>query len=240
MLGKYRRGGTGDHLYTAAHKECLISQMQALPMISFTFTTHTEYSTEILSMPASKRWWYLIGEAVFRTTSGERTQQTRIVAYRDEGEWYFTPPNYDEYWEKTHITDTELSADHADEIEIRDAPASPLEILDLHALLNDKYHSLRDLTFKLRNRSDKKVRGFTLGLYSDGGSTEYSAGHPIEPGASREEKMSSSRYLYFCDGVNKDELVVVSVWFADGSEWQRPKPKTKASNAASASRSPKQ
>jgi hypothetical protein len=225
MLGRYRRGGTGNHPYTQAHKECLISQMQSFPMTSFSVTRYEE-STEVLSMPVGRRWWYLVGEAVFKTKSGEQKQEAAVVAYRDKGEWYFTPPNFDEYWEKTHVTEADLSADHADEIEIQVTSTSPLEIIELHAFLDKQYHSLRNLTFKLRNRTNKRVIAFTVSVCSGGGCSEYSAGHEIQPGSSREEKTDSSRYVYFCDGVTKDKITVESVAFADGSEWRRPKRNT--------------
>jgi hypothetical protein len=57
-----------------------------------------------------------------------------------------------------------------------------------------------------------------------GGSTGLATGQKIDPGGAFEVTMNSSRYVYFCDGVNKDKLVVDSVSFADGSEWHRLKP----------------
>lgn len=131
LLGRYRRGGTGDHLYTDTHKQCLISQMQSFPLIAFTFSfDKVQHSTEILSMPAGSRWWYLIGEGTFRLPSGEMKRQTQVVAYRDNGQWYFTPPNYDKSWEKTHITEADVSTDRADEIEVESNSKCPLEIRD--------------------------------------------------------------------------------------------------------------
>jgi hypothetical protein len=167
MLGRYRRGGTGDHLYTAEHKACLVSQMQTLPMIWFT-TTGVQFSGEILSMPAARRWWYLSGEAVFGGKSPGK-QPSSVVAYRDTGEWYFTPPNADDYWARTHITEAELTADHVNEVEIQRTANSPLEVLDLHVFIDRKYLSLRNVKFKLRNRTAKKVTAFDITLYSNEG-----------------------------------------------------------------------
>lgn len=223
MLGRYR-GGSGHDPYTQAHKDCLISQMQSFPMVSFTVTDY-RFSTEILGAPADRRWWYLVGDAVYRMKSGDQQQHSEMVAYRDKGEWYFTPPNYDRSWERTHLTEADLSADYSEEIEIEPEATSPLEIFDLHVSLDKQYPSLRNLTLKLRNRSSKNVSAFDLRLYSDGGSVPYGAGCDMEPGSSREEKMSSARYSYFCEGVKKDKFVVDSVRFADGSEWERPKAK---------------
>ena len=220
LLGRYRRGGVGDHLYTPTHKQCLISQIQNSPLVAFSFSFEkVMFSTEILSMPAGSRWWYLPGEGTFRTQSGEMKQQTQLVAYRDNGRWYFTPPNYDSYWEKTHITEADFSIDRADEINVENNPKCPLEIRDVHVFMEREFPSLRDVKFTLQNRTAKRVKGFTVRLYEGKGGTSHSAGHEIEPNAAIEEKMDSSAYAYFCDGIEKKRFVVESVWFADGSEW---------------------
>ena len=117
-----------------------------------------------------------------KTESGEKKGQILFIAYRDKGQWYFVPLNIDSYWEKMHITDAELNADYADEIIIHNSPSGPLEILDLNATLNKDYPSIRNLTFKLRNRSSKKVTGYTLRLYTKGGDQIYGTPHDIEPG----------------------------------------------------------
>jgi hypothetical protein len=223
MLGRYRRGGSGDHLYTSEHKECLVSQMKAFPMISFT-ATGVHFSTEILSMPAARRWWYLPGEAVFGGKVPGK-QPSTVVAYRDKGEWYFTPPNFDDYWAETHITEAELATDHVNEVEIQRTANSPLEVLDLHVFIDREYLSIRNVKFKVRNRTAKKVTAFDITSSSNtGGSTSLVRGQNIDPGYAFEVTMTSSRYVYFCEGVNKAKLVLDSVSFADGSEWHRIKP----------------
>jgi hypothetical protein len=222
LLGRYRRGGTGDHLYTPAHKQCLISQMQSVPLIAFDFTyEHVNYSTEILSKPPAQRWWYLAGLGTFRTDSREVKEQTKLVAYRDRGQWFFTPPNYDTYWEKKVYTQSDLSLNRASEYEIEHNPSSPIQITDLHALMDKKYPSLRNLTFVLRNTTLRKIKAFTVGVYSKGGSTTYSAGHEIEPNSSREERMSDTAYAYFCDGIGEQKLRIDRAVFEDDSEWVR-------------------
>lgn len=220
MLGRYRRGGTGDLLYTAEHKACLVRQMQAFPMISFTITD-VEFSTEMSGMPANTRWWYLSGEAVFRGGSDGK-QPSNVVGYRDNGEWYFTPPNLDDRWTRTQANGTDLATDHVNEVEVERTPDSPLEVLDLRVFIDKREPSIRDVKFKLRNRAAKKVTAFVINIYSNaGGSTGLSEAQNIEPGGVFEVSTTSSRYLYFCEGVNKDELVVDKVIFADGSEWHR-------------------
>jgi hypothetical protein len=65
MLGRYRRGGTGDHLITPGQRKCMVEQMQMMPMTAFTYKSF-EFSTEILNMPAGKRWWYIGGAATLK------------------------------------------------------------------------------------------------------------------------------------------------------------------------------
>jgi hypothetical protein len=159
-----------------------------------------------------------------RTKSGDQKRRIMMDAYLDKGEWYFSPPNLDTYWLANHLTDAERSADYSGEITISYEPTSPLEIIDLQASLNE--NSLTDLavTFKLRNRSSKTVTAF--GWKAD--NQLYGAGCEIEPGASLDQKMITSRYDYYvCAGVKSGRLFVDSVSFADGSEWE-PKTQNKA------------
>jgi len=212
LLGKYR---TGIGLYTQAHKDCLISQMQSEAIISFVVPDH-QFSSNA-TMPPRQRWWFLEGEAVFRTKTGDHKRQVLMDAYLDKGEWYFSPPNYDTYWLRSHLTDAELAADYSDEIEISSDPTSPLEILDIHAFINKESLTDRDVTFKLRNRSSKTVTAFGWRARNQ----QYGTGCQIEPGSSFDQKMTSSRYDYYvCNGPKKDRLFADSVSFSDGSEWE--------------------
>ena len=222
MLGRYRMGGVGHHAITPESKACLVMQMKEIPMVAFKVRNYI-FSTEILSLPLDKRSWNVVGEAVFRSTTGEQATQSHIIAYRDKGEWFFSPPNYDEHWEKSHLTEADFTVDRADEIEIENAPNAPLEIFEVHAFLDKKYFSLLNVSFKLRNQTSKKVSAFTVRFYAGAGSAEYSTGTAMDPGAAVEGKEHLSRYLYFCDGVTKHKFMVTSVSFADGTEWNRTK-----------------
>jgi hypothetical protein len=220
MLGRYRGGWVGHHPFTQESKACLVSQMKAFPMIAFDMKDY-RFSSEILRLPLDKRAWNLIGEAVFKSGAEEQKTKSGLTAYRDNGEWFFTPPDYDRYWEKQQFNDADLAIDRAEEIEIQDTPGSPLEITDVHAFLDKEELSLLNVTYKLRNRTAKKVTGFIVSFYEKGGSADESAPAAIDPGASIEKKQSLSRYVYFCDGVTKQKFIVVSVDFADGSQWNR-------------------
>ncbi len=220
LLGRYRMGGVGHHPLTSESKACLVSQMKEIPMIAFRMENFS-FSTEILGLPLDERFWTLRGEAEFRQANGEQKGQSLLTAYRDKGEWFFSPPSYDSYWEKTHLTEADMAVDRTDEIEIENTRDAPLEIFEVHAFLDKKYLSLLDVSFKLKNQTTKKVTGFTLRFFTETGSVEYSTGAAMDPGADFEGKEHLSRYLYFCDGVAKHKFVVTSVSFADGTEWNR-------------------
>lgn len=117
------------------------------------------------------------------------------------------------------------SIDRAEEIESQNVPVAPLQIIDLRAHVDKQYHSLLNVTFKLKNQSAKTVGPFDVLLYSDDkGTTELPSGTEVLPLSSLEHEITTSRYVYFCDGMKKHKFIVVSVKFADGSEWHQANP----------------
>ena len=225
MLGRFRGGSRGP-LYSQAHKECLLSQMKAMPMISFV-TERTIFSTEILSAPAGKRWWLLMGVAELKTPSGTTKSQTQITSYRDRGEWYFTPTNYDRAWVRDRVTEADFLVDRSTNTELELDPACPVEIRDLSVVMDREYLSLRKLNFTLRNKTNKKIVSYGLRLGSVGAPCfGFMQGSPltIEPhGMARASEVKYSAYAYYCDGEVKRRLVIDDVSFADGSSWTDPK-----------------
>jgi len=198
--------------------------MKLLPLISFKMQKEM-FSTEILGMPLSERWWFVSGDAVLRTPDGEKSQNLSMIAYRNQGSWFLVPLQLDDYWEKIHPEPDLLTVDRASEITIHNSKDCPLEIANLHALVNKDYHSIRNLTFVLQNHTDKKVKGYTLRLYARGGDQIYSAPYEIEPGSERAEKMDSTRYSSLCEGIVQDNLIVDDVQFSDGTSWDRHSPR---------------
>jgi hypothetical protein len=225
LLGRFC-GGAQGLLYTPAHKECLLSQMRAMPMHSFVIQ-QIMITTKILSTPAGKRWWLLIGVAEFKTSSGVTKRQTQITAFRDRGKWYFTPQNYDEAWVRDRITEADFSVDRSANIEIDLDPACPVEIRELSVVIDREFHSLRRLNFTLDNKINKKIIGYGLRLGSIGAHCfGYMQGNPliIEPhGTSRATEVKYSAYVYYCEGEAKRRIVIDDVSFADGSNWKDPR-----------------
>lgn len=164
----------------------------------------------------------LRGDGRIKTDSEEREEQIEIVAYLDNGQWYFTPPNRDHEWESTRMTQTDLTRDYRSEITALNKPNCPLEIVDLHASLNKEYRSLLDIRFKLKNRTQKRVVAYRYRIFAQGLKGEELGTQPatIEPGGSAHGELDTSRYVFFCQGSVKNNLIIDSVVFGDGSTWE--------------------
>src|SRR5262245_18622651 len=102
MLGRYRMGDVGHHPLPRDAKTCMVVQMKDIPMVSCVMQGYT-FSAEILGVPLDRRSWDLDGEAVFRTATGEQKSRSTLTAYRDQGSWYFSPPDLDDYWLTKHL-----------------------------------------------------------------------------------------------------------------------------------------
>jgi len=155
LLGPFRNTSYGKR-YTNKHKQCLIEQMKSAPMLSFV-PTDVSFSSEILGRPLSRRWWNIGGIAEFTEDGLIVRRGTTITAYRFGGRWFFSPPNYDDKWEATKITDGDLAADLSSYLKVQVAPDCPLELLRLSVRMDPKDRSLRRVSFDLRNNSRKEV-----------------------------------------------------------------------------------
>lgn len=222
LLGEFR-DNSYRRRYTDEHKECLVEQMKSSPMIKFT-PMGAGHSTEILSKPLSRKWWYIRGEAEFRATVEKVQGQTTIVAYRHGGEWFLTPSNYDEEWKRSRISSEDLAADLSQYLRIEIAPDCPLEIADLSVKIHPKYRSLRLVSFKLRNKTRKGVDGLGFRIEKVDGSGSMSSGMPfnVKPGevGASPGNITYSGYVYYCEGESYNRFLIDWVSFADGSEWK--------------------
>ena len=123
-------------------------------------------------------------------------------------------------WEKAHYTEADFVRDRQEEIEIRNSRLSPIEITDVHVRMNRQYPSLRDINFKLRNRTSRKVVGFTLRIGDDEGATVMAGPYTIKAKGYLALEESVSAYADFCDGIRRHAMVIEDEDFADGSKWQ--------------------
>jgi hypothetical protein len=225
LLGQYRRGGSYMP-YAPSHKACLVSQMQQMPMIDFVYEVYDKsFSSEILSTPPERRWWTLVGTGTFVKDSKTVTAKTFLVAYRDQGEWFFTPPPYDNSKGSFSITPEMLETDLKDEVELRVAADSPIEIADLHVFIDKDNYLLRHISFRFRNRTQKRVTRYDFEISDSGKDGSISEGTGaqrdwIDPqGTSREYTEEYVTAFYRCEGERKIYIEIQSAGFEDGTEW---------------------
>jgi len=125
-------------------------------------------------------------------------------------------------WEKAHYTQADFARDRQEEIEIRNSPLSPIEITDVHVYMDRQYSSLRNIHFKLRNKTSKKVIALTVrfGNESVSGLVALAGAHQIAPKGYLALEETVPVYGDFCDGIWKHAMVIEDVDFADGSKWE--------------------
>jgi len=231
LIGECSRCAGGS-LYTDLYKRCLLSRMQEIRMVDLDFSIHDLTTCTMTELPAGPMTrvaaeqlkWYVGGTGSFQTSSERWTEQTQVVAYRDNGQWYFIPPqqHMQEKWEKIHYTEADFARDYRQELEVRNSPSSPLEITNLHAYMDRKFPSIRNVRFKLHNRTSKKVVGLRAEITMINGRGAIDFGGPFEIEAKGEMALeqSASAYGDFCRGIDKQALFVEEVDFADGSKWK--------------------
>jgi hypothetical protein len=233
--------GSKAFVHESSYKQCLVSRMQELRMVSFdlftpdlyTCTTRTGLTAGTVDrLTAEQLSWYVRGTARFQTSSEAWLQETQVTAYRDQGQWYFVPPqkNMQDKWEKVHYIDTDFARDRQEEIEIRNSPSSPIEITDVHVHMDRQYPSIRNMDFKLRNKTAKKVIGLWMRIGDESGSVDSTLPYQIEPKGYLAHEESVSAYSDFCAGIRKLPMVVMEVSFADGSKWELKSPGNQKGN----------
>ncbi len=233
LLGRYRFGSPDGSFYTSSYRQCLVSRMQELRMLDFEFSIPNLYTcTTKMDLPtgtvarfaAEQLSWYLRGTGKFQTSSEDWMEQTQVIGYRDQGQWYFIPPqqHMQAKWEKIHYTEADFARDRQEEIDIRNSPSSPIEITDVHVYMDRKYPSLRNVKFKLRNKTAKKVTWLSAGITIVGlpGGHYWSGPYDIKPKGYLAHEDSVSAYGDFCDGIWKQVMEINEVHFADGSKWE--------------------
>jgi len=222
LLGPFRGSAYGKR-YTNDHKQCLIEQMKSDPMLTFA-PMGAGFSTEILSRPLSKKWWYIRGIAEFGKQRRNVKIDSTIIAYRFEGQWFYTPPDYDDEWEATKINEADLVEDLSRFLKVEIDPDCPLELVRLSVHIDPKYRSLRRLSFDLRNNSRKEVDGLTFRIAEVSGDGSMTSGMPFKmmPGetVSSPDHINYSGYAYYCEGESYKRFIIDSVSFKDGTRWK--------------------
>ena len=220
----------------SSYKQCLVSRMQELRMVRFELLTPDLYTcTTQAELPsgavdrviAEQLSWSVIGTATFQTSSESWMEETKLVAYRDRGQWYFIPPQrrMQDKWEKAHYTEADFRCDRKDEIEVLNPPSSPIEITNVHVYMDRKSPSDRDVKFTLANKTSKKVVALSVRIGDKSGATGMSGPYELEPkGHMSIEDTDVGAYGDFCSGPFKNAMVVDWVSFADGTTWEFKEP----------------
>jgi hypothetical protein len=223
--------GSKDVVYASSYRRCLVSRMQELRMVSFDLSTPDLYTcTTKMDLPvgtvgritADQLSWYVRGTGRFQTSSEAWLEETQVRAYRNQGQWYFVPPQraMQDKWEKVHYSEADFVRDRRDEIDIPNPPSSPIKITDVHVHMNRRFPSLRDVKFMLRNNTSKKVVALSLRIGDETGETDMAGPYEIEPKGQFAEEVDTTAYADFCEGIRKRTMTIEEVNFADGSKWE--------------------
>ena len=193
LLGRCQRECNVGKFYTSSYKQCLVSRMQEVRLSNFDFSmqdnlsactrTWEEMGTQVSRIEAEQLPWYMTGTGTFQTSSNHWLEQTRLIAYRDQGQWYFIPPQrmMQDRWEKVHYREADFVRDRQEEIEIRNNPSCPINITDVHVHMDRQHPSDRHVTLKLRNKTRKKVIFFTIRIGDELGAVYPGNPDEIEP-----------------------------------------------------------
>jgi len=211
--------------YSAPEKLWLIEQVKKTRLLKFT-PQRSSWSTAVLVLPMSERYWYIEGVAEF-SDGPVKALAASLVAYRDQGAWYFYPFVRNECGE---ITAPQMPDFSLSDVERRLPPLSltidrraPVEVFEfaLTRIGDSACSTRRNMVFRLRNIGTKDINGFgfsIIGLRSNGGSSSVGVGLPegLKPGQVT---------VYQGDiwvGPNPKLLQLDFVRFRDGTFW-RPK-----------------
>jgi hypothetical protein len=225
--------GSKDVVQKTSYRRCLVSRMQELRMVSFDLSTPGLYTcTTKMDLPsetvdrvtAEQLSWYVRGTARFQTSLETWVEETQIKAYRDQGQWYFIPPQraMQDKWEKVHYTETDFARDRRDEIDIPNPPSTPIEITRVHVYMDRQFPSLRNIKFTLRNKTSKEVVALSVRIANETvkGFADMGGPYRIKPKGYITLERDVPAYADFCEGVWKDAIVITDVAFADGSKWE--------------------
>ena len=90
--------------------------------------------------------------------------------------------------------------------------------------MDRRYPSLRDITFKLRNKTSKKVVALSVRIGSKSGFSGMSGPYELEAKGQISLEETVAAYRDFCSGLFKDAMLVEEVSFNDGTKWEFKEP----------------
>jgi len=225
LLGNYRSVSKRIR-YSAPEKLWLIEQIKNTRLLKFT-PRSSSWSTAVLALPMSQRSWYIEGLAEF-SDGPLKVQPASLVAYRDNGNWYFYPFVRNECGEVTAPQMPDFSLSDAERklpaLSLAISQRAPVEVLDfsITKIGDSDCSPRRKMVFKLRNIGIKVINGFGFlitDLRSNEGSTSVGVGlsEDLKPGQAT--PYEDDVWV----GQNPRIVQVDFVRFSDGTFWRAKK-----------------
>ncbi len=134
----------------------------------------------------------------------------------------------------SHFNPTELAADLADQVMLQNDHHIPLEVVDLHVLIDKNNVLSRHVRFRLHNRTNKRVTGYGFEIADSRNNGSVLVGTGAERdwieagGVSREWTEEYADRTYWCEGEAQTRIIIDNVLFQNGSEWNLPTDDPKA------------
>lgn len=227
LLGEHFYGlGWERTKYSPEQKEWMLTILKQAPMLGF-IAHSAGYSSAILTFPLGLKYWIIQGAARYSTESDAKELPMMLIAYRDKGEWYFSPFYRNDCGELRlpDVPDLSPRGKAEQDLPVLTLLRQPGIPVDVHTIVisdvgNIRCTRLRNLTFTITNRTKKTVTGYTFHIQDvrNVGSKYHGSSsgtpHRISPGETSLNK-DALRFSDYKPGV----LWFASISFSDGTTW---------------------
>lgn len=207
------------NFFSDAQKQCIVEQFKDNPMLDFTI--HKTYMTTAnIGKPLNERIWFVQGEAELKTDSGKSKQPISITARYFNQNWFFSIPEfYHQKWKDKKLAQANLSAEMKELLQVIDQPDSPIEVFDISVKIRPTSYTLRNYSFKVRNKTKKTIISYGYKLIESG----QTVGSPndIKPNESAFNSGFYSANHLFCEDQERPvRIFITDVQFGNGREWK--------------------
>src|SRR5678815_2461398 len=213
--------------YTPEQKNWMIDQLNRSQMLSFT-PQSSSWSTAVLSLPVSKRYWLVEGVTEFSEGHGIVKERATLVAYLQNGDWYFCPFIRNECGEVQHPQVPDFSPEGRAEqllpvLSLSLDPNLPIEVYELSIMKTggSACSKRREFSFKVKNRSRKLIAGYGFEIEDLRKEGSVSVGLALQSALKPGETSVYEGEYY--TGIRPHLLRFRFVRFADGTYWRRKK-----------------
>lgn len=208
--------------YSIEQKQWVMEKIKVSRVIDFDFQNFI-ITTRIFSFPFELRWWNIEGLAKFSSDENSVRLKSTIIAYRQNGDWYFIPSVFNECNELKIISPPEFSErEKAEslmpELTIQSQPDAPIQVVDfvIKDIGESACSKYRKGIFRFRNISSKIIirHGYQIEDVRKQGSVSVGDGAKIKPGELFETditftafrpKIMRFNFVHFADGTKWDD-----------------------------------